>query len=137
MVPPPVPGITPFRISDAVVQAFTAKLQGVAAEGVGSYLPSPSTATLIGRVADLSLLHLRFNFGVVGGGYLAPIWEDLARAKGRTEGIYNLNQVLLMRIPLCWRVFEEMVHLRASLPLLAFSNNVLLTNPCRSTTTRG
>ena len=58
MGPPPVPGLVTLDISDEVVQAFAAELQGVVAMVVGKTVPSPSPAAPEGRVAALLLLIL-------------------------------------------------------------------------------
>ena len=61
---------------------------------VGEILPSPSTAAPLGRVEALSLLHLRFAYGVEGDADLPSIWEELARVKGHMKGLATLNQII-------------------------------------------
>ena len=78
-------------ISNATVHTLVAALEGVVSLGVGAALPSPSPAAPSGKVPLLSLLHLCFTCGVVGDADLPPIWEEVARVKGCTEGLYNLN----------------------------------------------
>ena len=73
MAAPPAPGLNLLGILDAMVHAFAAALQGVVATGVGAPLPYPPTSAPLGRVATLSLLHLRFAYGVVGDSNLPPI----------------------------------------------------------------
>ena len=116
-------------ISDTTVRTITSALQGVVAARVGADLPSPSPSASSGRVADLSLLHLRFACGVAGDLDLSPIWEEVARAKGRMEGLATFNQTLLRGIPCCRRVFGGRAHFSASIPLLAFVNKTSLLNP--------
>ena len=82
-----------------------------------------------GRVTTILLMGLHFMCGVAGGGYLDPIWEKAARAKGRTEFMVTLNQVLLRGILSCWGVFEEEAHFSTSLRLLLFVKNISLINP--------
>ena len=41
-----------------------------------------------------------FRYRVAEDEYLAPIWEEVARAKGLTEVLPTLNQVLLGGAPL-------------------------------------
>ena len=50
-------------------------------------------------VAAISLLHLCFACGVVGHADLHPLWEELARVKGRMEGLATLKQILLRGLP--------------------------------------
>ena len=121
----------------AAVQAFVAALQVVVTVGVGVALPSPSPITPSGRVADLSLLHLRFACGVAVDAYHPPIWEELSLVKGRMEGLATLNQTLLKGLPSCWRVFGGRLHLSAFLPLLVFVKNVSLLNPSLEPTCSG
>ena len=59
-------GLAALSLSDATLQAFAAAMQSVVTADVVSAHPSPSQATLGGRVARLSLLHLRFACGVAG-----------------------------------------------------------------------
>ena len=57
-------GLYAISLLDAILQAFSAALQGVVTAGVGMDLHSPYTAAPGGKVACLSLLHLRFVCGV-------------------------------------------------------------------------
>ena len=91
-----------LRLLDTMVHTFASALQGVVAVGVGAALPSPSPSAPLGRVAVISLLHLRFACGVAGDSDLPPIWEEVARTKGRIEGLATLNQTLLRGILSCW-----------------------------------
>ena len=75
------------------------------------------------------ILYLRFACGVGGEADLTPIWEEVARVKGRMEGLYTLNQTLLRGIPSCRRVFGGRANFRFSLPLLAFVKSVSLLKP--------
>ena len=45
------------------------------------------------------MLNLWFACRVVRDGDLAPIWEDVARSKGRMEGLDTLNHDLMQGIP--------------------------------------
>ena len=54
-------------------------------------LPSTSPVAPSGKVAALSLLHLRFVYGVVGDADPPPILEDVAHVKECTEGLTTLN----------------------------------------------
>ena len=77
----------------------------------------------------LLLLHLLFTCGVAGYAGILPIWEEVSRVRGRTEGLSTLNQTILRVIPSCWRVFGGRAHFSASLPLFAFVKNMSLMNP--------
>ena len=55
--------------------------------------PYPSDPTV--KFATFSLLHLRFACGMAVDEDLPPIWEAVARGKGRVEGIATLNQDLM------------------------------------------
>ena len=96
--------------------------------GVGVSLPLPSTTVPSGRVVALLIIHLHFACGVEWGAELPPIWEEVARMKGRTEGLTTLNQTLLMGIPSCRRFFGGRAYFIASLPLLMFVKNMSLMN---------
>ena len=61
---PPATGIVDLGLSNSALHAFEAYLQGVATAGVSAELPSPAPSVLTGKVAKLSLLHLRFACGV-------------------------------------------------------------------------
>ena len=119
----------PWYFFDAAVHAFAATLQGVVVAEVGSDLPSSSHTAPVERVTSLSIIHLRFAYGVTGDGDLYPISEALERGKGRTEGLKTLNQALVRGLPSGHRVFGGRAKLIASLPLLAFIKNVYLGNP--------
>ena len=69
-------------LSKATIQPILAAMQGVVATGVVVTLPSLSLSAPAGKVATLSLLHLRFVFGVAGGGNLPLIWEAVAGGGG-------------------------------------------------------
>ena len=84
---PPETGLAALGLSDANIHTFTSDLQGVVASGVGAALPSPYPLVTMGKVATLSLLHLRFVCGVAEGGDLPPIWEEVARGRGKMEGM--------------------------------------------------
>ena len=129
MATPPAPGLATLGLLDATVHAFAAALQGVVTAGVEVPLPPPSNSAPSGRVAVLSLLHLCFTCVVAGYSYLPTIWEEVACAKGRMEGISTLNQNLSRGTPSCRRVFGGRAHFSTSLPLLDFVNNAYLLNP--------
>ena len=57
-----------------------------------------------------------------------PIWEEVAKAKGRAEGMATPNQELLWGITSYRRVFRGRSNFSASLPLLVFVRNVLSMN---------
>ena len=57
-------------------------------------MPSPALSGLTGKVATLSLLHLRFTCRVALDVDLPPIWESVARGRGKMEGLVTLNQAL-------------------------------------------
>ena len=94
--------------------------------GVAPELPYHYLAAIGGRVSTLSLPHLRFTCRVEGYGDLSPIWEVVARGKGRTEGLETLNQNLMRGVPYRHWVFGGRAHFIASLPLLALVKNVSL-----------
>ena len=129
MVPPQSTGLETLGLSDSALHTFAAALQGVVAAGISAAVPSPSLSAPTGKVATLSLLHLRFSYGVAVDGELPPIWEAVAQGKGRMEGLVTLNQDLMRGLPSCHRVFGVRDHFSASLPLLAFMKNVSLLNP--------
>ena len=104
-------------------------MQGVAAAGVTAALPSPVLSGPTGKVATLSLLHLRFVCGVAADVDLTPIWESVARGRGNTDGPATLNQALMRGLSSCRRIFGGRAHFSPSLPLLAFVKNVSLLNP--------
>ena len=53
-------GIAALGLSDATLKTSAEDLQGVVTAGLASALPSPSPASPGGKVARLSLMHLRF-----------------------------------------------------------------------------
>ena len=118
-----------LSLSDATLQAFKAALQGVVTAGVASTLYSTYSAAPGGKVACLSLPHIRFAFGVAGDSDLPPIWKAVAQVQGKMEGMVTLNQALIRGLPSCRRIFGERAHFRASVPLLALVKNFLLVNP--------
>ena len=122
-------GLDALGLSDATLQAFTAAMQGVVTAGVVSALPSPSPAAPGGKVARLSLLHLRFACRVAGDDGIPPLLEAVALGQGKTEGLAILNQALMRGLTSCRRVFGRRAHFSASLPLLAFIKIVSLRNP--------
>ena len=113
---------------DSALHAFAAALQGVVAAGVSAALPSPAPSGPTGKVATLSLLHLRFSFRLVVDVELPPIWKVIARGRGNMEGLATLNQALMRDLPSCCRIFGGGDHFSASLPLLVFVKNVILMN---------
>ena len=119
----------PPTLLDTTLQAFEATLQGVVTAGVVLSLSYPSPAAPVGKIAHLSLLHLRFACGVAGDSYLLPIRDAVAQGKGKTEGMFTLNQALMRGMPSCQRVFGGRAHFSASLPLLDLVNNVSLMDP--------
>ena len=62
--PPPATGLAALVLSESALHAFAAALRGMVAAGVSVALPSPASSGLTGKVAILSLLHLRFACGV-------------------------------------------------------------------------
>ena len=66
-------------LTDSAIHAIAVALQGGVANGVAAKLPSPALAGPTGKVATLSLLHLRFVCGVAADVDLPPIWELVAR----------------------------------------------------------
>ena len=111
------------------MHALAAPLQGVVANWVAAALPSPAPAGPTGKVATLSLLHLRFVCGVAADVDLPPNWESVARGRGKMDGLATLNQALIRGLQSCRRIFGGSAHFSASLPLLAFVKNVSLLNP--------
>ena len=99
------------------------------ANGVAVSLPSPAPSGPTGKVATLSLLHLRFVCRVAVDVDLPPIWESFARGRGKMDGLATLNQALMRGLTSCRRIFGWSAHFSASLPLLAFVKNVSLLNP--------
>ena len=76
-------------------------MQGVVANGVAAALPSPGLSGPTGKVATLSLMHLRFVCGVAADVDLPPIWESVARGRGNMDGLATLNQALMRGLPSC------------------------------------
>ena len=72
--PPPATGLADLGLSDSALHAFAADLQGVVAAGVSSALSSPAPSGPTGKVATLSLLHLRFACRVAVNVDGPPIW---------------------------------------------------------------
>ena len=70
----PATGLAALGISDSALHVFAAALQGLVATGVSATLPSPAPSVPTGKVATLSLLHLRFACGVAVDVYLLPVW---------------------------------------------------------------
>ena len=85
-------GLAALGLLDATLQAFVAALHGVVTAGVVSALPSLLPAAPGGKVACLSLLHLRFECGVEGDSDLPPIWDAVELGRGKTEGLATLKQ---------------------------------------------
>ena len=137
MRPPPATGLATIGLSDSALHAFAADLQGVVADGVSAEVPSPAPSGPTGKVATLCLLHLQFACGVAVDRELPPIWEAVARRKGRIEGIATLNQALMKGLTSCRLVFGGRTHLSASFLLLAFKKNVSLLNPYLNPTCTG
>ena len=129
MVPPQSTGLETLGLSDSALHTFAAALQGVVAAGISAAVPSPSLSAPTGKVATLSLLHLRFSYGVAVDGELPPIWEAVARGKGRLEGLFTLNRALVRGLPSCFQLFGGRAHFSAFLPLLVFVKNMSLMNP--------
>ena len=92
-------------------------------------MPSSAPSGTTGKVAKLSLLHLRFACGVAVEVELHPIWESVVRGRGKMEGLATLNQALMRGLSYCCRIFGWRAYFSASLPLLAFVKNVSLMNP--------
>ena len=67
------------------MHALAAALQGVVENGVAVALPSPTPAGPTAKVATLSLLHLWFVCGVAADGDPPPIWESVARGRGKMD----------------------------------------------------
>ena len=61
--PAPSTGLAALGPTESAVHAIAAALQGVVANGVAMALPSPAPAGPTGKVATLSLLHLRLCAG--------------------------------------------------------------------------
>ena len=99
------------------------------AAGSNAAVIYPTLSGPAGKVATPSLLHLRIACGVEVDGNLPPIWEAVARGKGRMEGLDTLNQALIRGLTSCCRIFGGRAHFSASLPLLAFVKNMSLLNP--------
>ena len=91
LVPLPSLELKNLGIYDATVHAFAAALQVVVAVILGADLPASFPASPSGKFATLLLPRLRFTCGVAGDGDLPPIWEEVARVKGPTEGLSTLN----------------------------------------------
>ena len=122
-------GLAALGLSYSAIHTLAAALQGVVAAGVSVALPSPAPSGLMGKVATLSLLHIRFACGVAADVDLPPIWKLVAQLRGKMDGLATLNQALMRGLPSCRRIFGGRAHFSASLPLLAFVKNVSLLNP--------
>ena len=94
-------GLAALGLSDSAVHDFAASLQGVVAAGVSTALPSPDPSRLTKKVVTLSLLHLRFAFGVTADVHLPNIWESVAQGRGNIDGLSTLNQALMRCLPSC------------------------------------
>ena len=81
---PQASGMGYLGISNAAIHTFVAALQVAGMAVIRVALASPSPATPSGRVEALFLLHLHFSCGVVGYGYLPPIWEAVAMGEVST-----------------------------------------------------
>ena len=90
--PAPATGLGALGISDSALHAIAVAMQGVVANGVAAALPSPVPSGTTGKVATLSLLHLRFLCGVAADVDLPPIWESVARGRGKMDGLATLNR---------------------------------------------
>ena len=101
-------GLGSLVLLDTTIQAFESALQRVVAA-----LPFPSPLSPMVKISVLSLLHLCFACRVAGYGNLTPIWEAVARGKGRTEGLDTLNQDLTRVLLSCHWVFEGRAHFSA------------------------
>ena len=112
----PATGLAALGMSDSALNAFAAALQGVSADGVSTELPSPDPSGLVGKVSTMLLLHLHLACRVAVDGDIPIIWEAVAQGKGRMEGIYTLNQALMLGLSYCCRVFKWRAHFSASLP---------------------
>ena len=77
----------------------------------------------------MSLLHLRFVCGVAADVDLPPIWEPVARGRGKMDRLATLNQALMRGLSSCRQIFGGRAHFSASLPLFAFFKDVNLLNP--------
>ena len=104
-------------------------LQGVVAEVVAESLPYPSADIPTVRFVNISMLYLCLACGVAVDGYLDPIWGYFSRTKVKTERLSKINQVLMMGIPLCRRIFGGRDHLSTSLLIPAFVKTLLLMKP--------
>ena len=89
---------------------MAAGLQGVVAVGVSAALPSPAVSGLTGKVATLSLLHLRFTCGVAADVDLPPIWDSAAQGRGNMDRLATLNQVLMRSLSSFHRIFGGRAH---------------------------
>ena len=73
----PATGLTALGLSDFALNAFTLYLQGVVATGVSTAVPSPALYVPTGKVAKISLLHLRSTCRVAVDGGLPTILEAI------------------------------------------------------------
>ena len=103
-------------LTESAVHALAVSLLGVVANGVAAALPSPAPSGPTGKVATLSLLHLRFVCRVAADVDLPPIWELVARGRGKMDGLATLNQALMRGLPSCCRIFGGSAHFSASPP---------------------
>ena len=115
-------------LSKSALHAFAVALQSVVAAGVSAAFPSPAFSVPMGKVVTLSLLNLRFACRVEVDGDLPPIWKEVARRKGMMERLATLNQVVMWGMPSCCWVFGGRDHFSASLPPIAFLENMSLLN---------
>ena len=101
MRPPPSTGLASLGLSDSALHAFAAALKVVMAAGVSAAVPSPSPSAPTGKVATLSVLHLRLTCGVEVDWYLPPILGAVSRVKWRMEGLATLYQALVKSLSSC------------------------------------
>ena len=82
MRPPLATGLAALGLSDSALYSFPASLQVMVATAVSAAVLSSALSSPTGKVATLSLLHLRFACGMAVYGDLPPIWEAVAWGKG-------------------------------------------------------
>ena len=113
MVPPLNTGLASLGLYDSALHNIAEAPQGVLAAGVSTEVPSPYPSALAGKIATISIFHPRFACRVAVDGDLPPVWEAVARVKGRMEELANLNRDLMRVLPSCCQVFVGRAHFRS------------------------
>ena len=86
MVPLQATGLAALGLSNSTLHDFTEDLQGMVEARVSAEVPSPYLSAPTGKIAALSLLHLRFAYGVAADGTSLPFGRRLPEGKVLWKG---------------------------------------------------